>query len=40
MRFKKAIKKIMALGTGATMMGATILGAVAAVKEYSEEVVS
>ena len=30
MRFKKAIKKIMALSTGATMMGATILGAMAA----------
>ena len=30
MRFQKAIKKIMALGTGATMMGATLMGAFAA----------
>ena len=30
MRFQKAIKKIMALGTGATMMGATVMGAFAA----------
>ena len=30
MRFKKAIKKILALGTGATMMGATLMGAFAA----------
>lgn len=30
MRFKKTIKKILALGTGATMMGATMMGAFAA----------
>ena len=30
MRLKKAIKKIVALGTGATMLGATLLGAMAA----------
>ena len=30
MRLKKAIRKIVALGTGATMVGATILGAMAA----------
>lgn len=30
MRFSKAIKKIIALGTGATMMGATLMGAMAA----------
>ncbi len=30
MRFKKTIKKILALGTGATMMGATLMGAFAA----------
>lgn len=30
MRFGKAIKKIIALGTGATMMGATVMGAMAA----------
>ncbi len=30
MRFNKAIKKILALGTGATMMGATMMGAFAA----------
>ena len=29
MRFNKAIKKILALGTGATMLGATLMGAVA-----------
>ncbi len=30
MRLRKAIKKIIALGTGATMMGATLMGAMAA----------
>ena len=30
MRVKKAIKKIAALGVGATMLGATVLGAMAA----------
>src|SRR3989344_8855588 len=36
MRVSKAIKKIVALGVGATMMGATILGATAAadLKDY------
>ena len=29
MRLRKAIKKIMALGTGATMVGATLMGAMA-----------
>ena len=30
MKLRKAIKRIIALGTGATMVGATILGAMAA----------
>ncbi|MBS3131272.1 hypothetical protein J4212_02460, partial [Candidatus Woesearchaeota archaeon] len=30
MKFRKTIKKILALGTGATMMGATLMGAMAA----------
>ena len=30
MRLRKAIKRIVALGTGVTMVGATILGAMAA----------
>jgi len=35
MRFSKAIKRIIALGTGATMMGATLMGAMAAdLSEY------
>ena len=30
MRFQKTIKRMIALGTGATMVGATIMGAMAA----------
>ena len=34
MDVKKTIKKIVALGAGATMVGATIMGATAALEDY------